>query len=526
MPFIKTNCPTCNKPFESVKEFQLSGVTAHFGKCGHVLKSSQIAHKDARAIESLDGKKLFKFQAEGVDFLETSNGRALIADEMGLGKTVQVLGFFVLHPEALKALYVVKKSLTTQWQHENMRWIGENEFAQIISDSKTDLLPFAKYYIISYDLVSRIKDFKEKCEQAGVKTIVLDECQQIKNPEANRSVAIRNLCRMKTIEHIIALSGTPIKNRASEYFTVLNILHPEIFSNLAGFTRWWCQSYWDGHKYVTGGLANPELFKEKTKSFIIRRERTEVMPDLPRISRNFSFHELGKEVEKAYVETLKSFQEEYNSESGNNFEKSSNILAYLSKMRHLTGLSKIDPCIDFIMEFLGSTDRKLTVFVHHKDVGEILLLKLKSLMAELELAEPLQLVSSMDGEQRSKAVNAFMSSDPKAPRILIASTLASGEGLNLQKCSDCIMLERQWNPANEEQAEGRFIRIGQLADAVTATYFVAVGTVDEFFSEIVEKKRQIVTQTLGGEAPDWDESSLIKELSEILATRGGQRWGL
>ena len=111
-------------------------------------------------------------------------------------------------------------------------------------------------------------------------------------------------------------------------------------------------------------------------------------------------------------------------------------------------------------------------------------------------------------------------------RILIASSLASGEGLNLQKCSDCIMIERQWNPANEEQAEGRFARIDQKSNKITATYFVAVGTVDEFFSEIVERKREIVTKTLGGEAVKWDQSSLIKELSEILASQGGKRWGI
>lgn len=517
MPFIKTPCPTCHKPFESAREFSLASATVHVGKCGHLLHADKMSHVSAENLRSLDNKKLFKFQADGVKFLEDSNGRALIADQMGLGKTVQALGFLALHPE-LKALMIVKKTLGIQWQHEVMRWIGEDAFAQVISESRDELIPGLKYYIISFDLIPRIKGFSEKVEKMGINTIIIDECQQIKNPTAQRTVNIQSLCRLKGIEHIIALSGTPIKNAAIEYFPILNILHPEIFSRLSQFQQWWCQSYWTGRGYKTGGLANPKLFAEKTKSFIIRREREEVMPDLPLISRRFSFHELGKEVEKAYTDTVRAFQDEF----GEGEMPQMNILAYLSKMRHLTGLSKIDPCIDHVMEFLGSSDRKMTIFVHHKDVGEILKLRLGSLMQELELDPPLSLTSDMSNELRAKAVESFMNGKE---RILIASTLASGEGLNLQKCSDCIMLERQWNPANEEQAEGRFIRIGQLAESVTATYFIAVGTVDEFFSELVEQKREIVIQTLGGDAIAWDESSLIRELSESLAQKGGKRWG-
>jgi SNF2 family DNA or RNA helicase len=174
------------------------------------------------------------------------------------------------------------------------------------------------------------------------------------------------------------------------------------------------------------------------------------------------------------------------------------------------------------MEFLGSTDRKLTIFHHHKDVGEMLVEKLSIILDELKLEPPLHLTADLDAQARYNLVTKF-TDNPKS-RILIASTLASGEGLNLQVCSDCIMLERQWNPANEEQAEARFPRPGSTASSISATYLVSVGTVDEFFSEIVERKREIVTATLGGEAVEWDQSSIMKELTEILAATGGQRW--
>jgi hypothetical protein len=297
-----------------------------------------------------------------------------------------------------------------------------------------------------------------------------------------------------------------------------------------------CDTYWNGFTYKTGGLANPKQFHERTKNFIIRRERAEVLPDLPKIQRSFSFHELGSIVEKAYIQEFKQFRDEYNrkgwvggfSESdtyGNDAPPESTI-ARLSRLRHLTGWAKIDPCVEFAIEFLGSTDRKLTIFTHHNDVADTLVEKLNMVLKGLELEPVLHLTARLNAEQRYDMVAKFTNS-PKS-RILVASTLASGEGLNLQVCSDCILLERQWNPANEEQAEGRFPRPGSQASSIAATYFTAVGTVDEFFAEIVERKREIVHNTLSkdGKATPWDQSSIMKELAETLAACGGQKWSV
>jgi SWI/SNF-related matrix-associated actin-dependent regulator 1 of chromatin subfamily A len=492
-----------------------------------VIGSNGVNSSRPEDIRSMDGKKLYPFQNEGVRFIERSGGRCLLGDEMGLGKTVQALSALVLHPdEMLPFLWIGKSSLKYQYQHEVMRWGGDKWFAQVIDGSKTSLLPGCAGYIISYDLLRRMgDDFTEQVEKQ-IKTIVLDECQQIKSSGADRTKNTRALC--SKVKNVIALSGTPIKNHAAEYFPVLNILKPEIFPRETSFIKYECDSYHNGYGWKVGGLAHPERFKEKTKSFIIRREREEVMPDLPKIDRQYSFHELSKAVEKQYLDQFKMFRNEYNSQqwkegSSVSFEDTGNIMGFLSKMRHLVGLSKIDPCIDHCMEFLGGTDKKITIFVHHIDVGENLAKKLDSILHELKLEPTIQLTAKLDAQQRFERVQEFKNNPSK--RVMIASTLGFGEGLNLQFCQDCIILERQWNPANEEQCEARFPRPGSTAQSINVTYFVAVGTVDEFFAEIVERKREIVTQTLSGEAAvAWDQSSLIKELSAILAANGGKRW--
>ena len=558
MPFTKIKCQTCGKTAETDRVFNLAGKNVELLKCGHILQTEQLNCASPEQIVSLDGKSLYHFQADGVRFIEQSNARALISDEMGLGKTVQAVGAMFLHPELQPFICVVKSALKAQWQKEIMRWMGEDYFAQILDSPKDIVIPGMKAYILSYDILRRFvgtdklakkkrkaeeiiddainfgkseikltettespSKLLELIEKTKVKTIILDECQQIKNHESQRAIFTRELC--KHVDHIIALSGTPIKNSASEYFTVLNILKPEMFPRLSTFLMQECDSYFNGYAYKTGGLKNPARFLEKTKNFILRRERKDVLPDLPTIRRSFQFHELSAEVEEAYLATFKEFRDEYNSipdGSENSFQESGNILAFLSKMRHLTGLSKINPTIDYIMEIMGSTDDRVTVFVHHKDVAEILCNKLNSLFNEIKLPN---CARHSAGDSSLETEKSFEKS-----RVLICSTLAGGEGLNLQHlCRRFIMLERQWNPANEEQAEARFPRPeGIKTDFIDGVYMVAIGTVDEFFSEIVEKKREVVSKTLSGEAAPWDQSSLIKELAETLSMSGGRRWSI
>jgi len=130
--------------------------------------------------------------------------------------------------------------------------------------------------------------------------------------------------------------------------------------------------------------------------------------------------------------------------------------------------------------------------------------------------------SGLSSEDRQNAIEKFKED---GNRIMIASTLASGEGLNLQFCSDAIMLERQWNPANEEQAEARFHRFGQV-NPVTVTYMLATETIDEYFTEIVEQKRAIVAQTLDGKEMQWEQNDLMRELAQMIVTKGSKRFKL
>ena len=503
------------------------------------------------------GFKPFPFQIEGMNFTEQAlavNKGCAILDEMGLGKTIQSLGISKFHPEYYPVLYVVKSGLRFQWLKQIMGWCGDDFMGQIIQSGGDFVIPNLKTYVISYDMmVPKVRKSKKtdkvsvggfdinKLKKLGIKLIILDECQQIKNPDSTRTQQVRKIVndrfwredelayaiigRERHEVKVIALSGTPWKNRGSEFFSVLNMIAPMKFPSYQKYLDTWVQVYWDGAKRKEGGIKNPEKFKEYIKDIAIRRERIEVMPELPKVNRTKLFVQMTEDEDKLYSEEVDRFVAWYQEQViGGEETNSMHILAKMSKMRHLAGLAKIPATIEHVEEFLEDTERKLTIFVHHQDVGAMLYDQCKEKVEELGLTGQVpvyKLTGSMSGEERFQVETNFN----KNPRcILVASTLAAGEGLNLQTGADCIMHERQWNPANEEQAEGRFIRIGQMFDFVNAIYAEAVGSIDAMFDAIVEAKRRYFYKSMNNnEAPPWNQDEIIKELADIIVRQHNKR---
>lgn len=153
--------------------------------------------------------KLFPFQVKGAKAAESSLSQRKgfgIFDEMGLGKTVQSLAVIKYHAEYTPVLYVVKSAIKFQWFKEIVRWLGMDYAPQVIQTSKDFLIPGLKGYLIAYDLIRRFP--KEKLQKLGIKLIVLDECQQIKNVDSTRTQEVRKLISMYDCK-VIGASGTP-----------------------------------------------------------------------------------------------------------------------------------------------------------------------------------------------------------------------------------------------------------------------------------------------------------------------------
>ncbi len=478
----------------------------------------------------------FPFQVEGMKFAEAAliGGKgAGIFDDMGLGKTIQALGLLKYHEEWAPICFGVKSAVKFQFFKAILNVMGDKFLPQIINASNDIVIPGLKCYIISYDmLVFKTKKLKsgktvhqgfdvQKLIDAGVKTLVLDECQQLKNPDATRTQEMRKLAKHCKV---IALSGTPWKNNGAEFFSVLNMIDPIRFNSYAAFTRQWVQTYFDGNgKPKLGGIANPKQFQEFTKDFLIRRERVTVLPELPLINRQRLYVELNEMENKIYGDETSSFVKWWNQHiidgTENDATTGMHLLAKLNRLRHITGLAKIPATQEFCRQFDEQADiKKLIIGVHHIDVGRILFDELK---AEWEPQGYLvmKISGSMSALEKFQAQETFNAS---TKCFCVASILAAGEGMNLQSTNQIYLHEREWNPANEQQYEDRIVRIGQQSTSVTATYCLGADTVDDMFDAIVEGKRNRFHKSMNKDDrsnPAWVDSDILRDLAGAIVSK-------
>ncbi len=432
-------CPTCKSTkSEVLSEKSLGATVFKTLSCGHVISEKRITAREI--LPSLkDGRSLYPFQKTGVEFARDNNFRVLIADEMGLGKTIQAVSILQNFPELRPALIVVKASLTVNWLRELLR--GAGILSQILDSDSEVITGNNEYkieaYITSYDSLVRRKrnGIREQSpatwrigdNKLDFKILILDEVQMIKNHDSKRTQQVRDLAR--DCKHIIELSGTPILNNGGEYFPALNLIDPVKFRSRPDFIRFETHSFWDGYRYKVGGLRNPEAFAAKTKNLIIRRTRKEVLPDLPTIRISLRYMKMLDESQKEYdkeVDNFNDFMDEGEKESSSEEIFVENILAYLNKMRHITGRAKVLDVVEYVLEFLEDREdtEKLTIFHHHHDVGDMIQENIKDIFTERgNNEEVLRLKSEQDSQERQTVIDKFKENDKAREYSLLLRSL-------------------------------------------------------------------------------------------------------
>jgi SNF2 family DNA or RNA helicase len=522
---LRQECPVCHKVAVESSRLKVGKTLIVRLACGH-FKASEVASASSQsAYDSIvfnDGCRPRPYQIDAIKFAEESGIRCIIADEQGLGKTIECLSLIRLHHEKLlPAVIVCPATVALQWMYEIHRICGNGKMdprflVQVIRSGKERAMPGFTIYVVTYDLLKK-EDLFEYLPAGTIKTIIIDECQKIKNHLSDRAKAVQRIA--KDCPHVVPMSGTPIYNHTGEYFTVLNLVAPTRFPHYQKYIDNYCDSFNDGWSQKIGGLKDKDAFHEETKDIIIRRTKAEVLSELPDKSRFFHHVELNRNLNKEYAAAMKELEDAMYNDSESGFGPNDPKIAIMSRMRHITGRSKVVECIDFTTEFLLSTDRKLVIFTHHNDVMDMLEFKLNEWMEAGGFEKVCVLRASMNGDDRQKVVTKFKDSGIRVMLCIFT------EGLNLQFCSDAVILERQWTPTKEEQTEDRFHRYGQV-HPVSITYMIASGTIDEFLTELVEIKRSRIAATMDNVDVKWDQASLMKELAEILVTRGANAWRL
>ena len=424
-----------------------------------------------------------EFQVKGIEFLEAQKGRALLGDDMGLGKTLQVLGYLALHPEIAPVVIVCPSSAKYEWQSQI-----ENHTKNLSCEILNGRKPYPvkeRILVINYDILPYWEAYLLTLKPQA---LILDECHYVKNQRVKRTEASRRIS--KVCQVIIPLSGTPIINRPSEFFPVLNMIRPSEFGSFWNYAFRYCapKRAFRGQGWDFSGSQRPEELHRRVSPFMIRRRKEEVLKELPPKQRIPIQIDLSNR--KEYLLARDEFLTWYRAEKGEEkAEKAEKAEAFvrLGQLRKVVAEGKLKAAKEWIQDYLDSTDGKLVVFAYHRAIFQNLVESFAKICA----------CGGGAGEARHEEVKRFQT-DPKC-RVFIGSIKADKEAITLTAANTVVFIEQGWTPGEHDQAEDRINRIGQKADSITAYYFLGKDSIDEYLWDLIEKKREIITKILDGE---------------------------
>ena len=420
--------------------------------------------------------KLYPYQLVGVEFIDKI-GSCLIADEQGLGKTAQALAWLQLRTKVRPVLVICPATLKLNWEIEVDKWMTKNNSVQVIIAGNK--IKDSDILIINYDIVDR---YLEKLKKIKFQCIIIDESALIKNIKAKRTKAILKLA--KKIPHVLCLSGTPFLNRPVEMFNTLQLISPSAFSNFWQYAFKYCNAtkgYWGWN--FDGASNTDELANKLSKSIMIRREKKDVLKDLPAKTRvllpqDVNLSEYNRK-EKLLADWIRQNKITGESSGGDHLVK-------IEKLKQVALKAKYKEFVEWIKDFADMTGQKIVVFVHHREYIDLLLKDLKKF-------NPVSIVGGDAIQKRQDVIEMFQ--NKRSHRIIVCSMKAAGVGITLTKASTVAFFELGWNYQEHVQCEDRTHRIGQK-DNVTAYYFIAKRTIEEDIYELLESKKKVFDEIM------------------------------
>ena len=443
-----------------------------------------IKHKLKRAKpgEQFRGK-LMNFQKEGLDFLLKSSGNALLADEMGLAKTVQTLSYVSTEKQTFPVLIVAPLVTLNNWEREiekflkkksrNGRILESNSpSVTLIRTGKSKELPKTDIYVINYELLlKRSGDL----EQVGIRTIVCDEVHNLRSKTTQKYKAVKKLAALPTVQYRIGLSGTPIYNRGSEIWPIIDILKPGLLGSFKEFCEYFCYVN-DKGKAIVLENKRASLRNELQKHVMLRRKKADVLKELKDKVR---YKEVIASDTDYYLEELDKIWkklENEQKEAQTEFSKSASYHRAIQSERQIAGVAKLPHVINFVKNIM-EIEESVVVFCHHKVIHKLL-------HESLQEFSPVSIIGGQTDSTRQDQIDKFQKGESK---LMIAGIRAGNVGINLTKAKYVIFAELDWSPAIHRQAEDRLHRIGQK-NTVFAYYLIGNGTLDDHVASILVDK--------------------------------------
>ncbi|HBB34461.1 MAG TPA: ATP-dependent helicase [Cyanobacteria bacterium UBA8803] len=451
---------------------------------------------------------LREYQKRGVSwlqYLEQLGLNGCLADDMGLGKSIQIIAQLIQERETSATvpptLLIAPTSVVGNWQKEIEKfaphlstWVhhGSNR----IKDEKEFQTASSKVDVVITSFTLARKD--EKLLKTVIwQRLVLDEAQNIKNPQAAQTKAILKL----QAKHRVALTGTPVENRLLDLWSIFNFLNPGYLGKEAQFRK-----NFEIPIQKDNNRMQSAVLKKLVEPLILRRVKTDkqIIKDLPDKIEHKQYCNLTKEQASLYEAVVKEVEAKLAEAEG--IQRKGLILSTLMKLKQVCNhpaqflqdgsefsperSHKLERLVEMIEE-VNAEGESLLVFTQFTEVGSALERYLKHTLHY----QTYYIHGGTSRDKREKAIAAFQDPDTE-PAAFILSLKAGGVGITLTKANHVFHFDRWWNPAVEDQATDRAFRIGQKKN-VFVHKFLALGTLEERIDQMIEDKKKLSSAIVG-----------------------------
>ncbi|MCY7284751.1 MAG: DEAD/DEAH box helicase [Cyanobacteria bacterium CAN_BIN43] len=466
--------------------------------------------------------KLRDYQKRGVSwlsYLESLGLNGCLADDMGLGKSAQVIARLLqerevppqkgkakgkaIAPAILPTLLIAPTSVVGNWQKEIEKFAPElrslvHHGNQRLQDAKEFQATMQNYDVLITSFTLARKDEKLLSSVAWHR-LVVDEAQNIKNPQAAQTKAILKL----PATHRLALTGTPVENRLLDLWSIFNFLNPGYLGKEAQFRK-----LFEVPIQKNSDRTQAATLKKLVEPFILRRLKTDqsIIQDLPDKVEQKLYCNLTQEQASLYEAIVKDVEQEIDAATG--MKRKGMILATLLKLKQICNHPRqfLQDESEFTPERSHKLERLTELIEEVKAEGESVLIftQFTELGSALEkyIKQTLHyntyyLHGGTSRDKRERMISEFQ--DPESePSVFILSLKAGGVGITLTKANHVFHFDRWWNPAVEDQATDRAFRIGQKKN-VFVHKFVAIGTLEEKIDQMIEDKKKLAGAIVGSD---------------------------
>lgn len=468
-----------------------------------VVVASDVAVAAGRTLGEIQGLNatLYPYQVEGVGFLTLIAQQeigCILADEMGLGKTLQVIA--LLQTECNRgctpSLIVAPATIVENWRREIALFAPALNVHIHAGPARAGIAERLTPYdvvVTSFDTVIRDEPL---LGAVNWNLLVLDEAQAIKNPDAQRTKAVKRLPRRVSL----AVTGTPVENRLDDLWSLSDFALPGLLGSVSEFRASFTDDLTDASRL--GPVVSPIL---------LRRRVRDVAQDLPEKIEVPQAIVIGTAMAEAYEDIRLSTQAEYGPAAG--MVATGRLRMFCADPRLVSNslsdvsieASKYARLLELLSEIFES-NQKVLVFTSYQGMSDIF-------MQDIPSRWPAGFFRFIDGRvpvtERQPTVDQFY--EFTGYGALFLNPKAAGAGLNITAANHVIHYNPEWNPALTDQASARAFRRKQKLP-VTIHHLYYADTIEEVILARAQFKRGLADEAVVGHDGDVDPYIIVRAL--------------